>query len=64
MQESMAADSTTEELFDRYVHKIQQIKAEIAKVVIGQEEMINMMIFTLLSKGHILLEGSPGWQKA
>src|SRR5512137_1700678 len=64
MQESMAVDSTTEELFDRYVHKIQQIKAEIAKVVIGQEEMINMMIYTLLSKGHILLEGVPGLAKS
>jgi MoxR-like ATPase len=64
MQESMAADSTTTELFGQYAHKIQQIKAEIAKVVIGQEEMISMMIYTLLSKGHILLEGVPGLAKS
>ena len=64
MQDSMAADGTTTELFDQYAHKIQQIKAEIAKVVIGQEEMISLMIHTLLSKGHILLEGVPGLAKS
>lgn len=63
MQESMATGGTTE-LFDRYAHTIEQIKAEIAKVVIGQEEMIDLMIHTLLSKGHILLEGVPGLAKS
>jgi len=64
MQDSNAAGGATTELFDQYAHKIQQIKAEIAKVVIGQEEMISMMIYTLLSKGHILLEGVPGLAKS
>jgi MoxR-like ATPase len=64
MQNSMAVGSTITALFDQYAHKIQQIKTEIAKVVIGQEEMINLMIYTLLSKGHILLEGVPGLAKS
>ena len=64
MQDSLAAGGATTELFDQYAHKIQQIKAEIAKVVIGQEEMISLMINTLLSKGHILLEGVPGLAKS
>jgi MoxR-like ATPase len=63
MRENMKYD-TPPELFDRYADKIQQIKAEIAKVVIGQEEMISLMIHTLLSKGHILLEGVPGLAKS
>ena len=63
MQETMATGGTTE-LFDQYAHKIQQIKAEIAKVVIGQEEMISLMIHTFLAKGHILLEGVPGLAKS
>jgi len=63
MQNNMP-DGSTSELFDQYAHKIQQIKAEISKVVIGQEEMINLMIYTLLSKGHILLEGVPGLAKS
>ncbi len=60
----MELEGATEELFDHYAHKIQQIKDEIAKVVIGQEEMIGLMIHTLLSKGHILLEGVPGLAKS
>ena len=64
MQESIAVDGSTTELFDQYAHKIQQIKAEIAKVVIGQEEMISLMVHTFLSKGHILLEGVPGLAKS
>lgn len=42
----------------------QDIKAEIGKVVIGQEDMISLMICTLLSGGHILLEGVPGLAKS
>jgi MoxR-like ATPase len=64
MQDSLAAGGATTELFDQYARKIQQIKTEIAKVVIGQEEMISLMIHTLLSKGHILLEGVPGLAKS
>jgi MoxR-like ATPase len=64
MQDSMKTIATTEELFDHYAHKVQQIKAEIAKVLIGQDEMISLMIHTLLSKGHILLEGVPGLAKS
>ena len=64
MQDSRAAGGATTELFDQYAHKIQQVKAEIAKVVIGQEEMVSLMIYTHLSKGHILLEGVPGLAKS
>lgn len=64
MQDSIAGGSATTELFDHYAHRIQQVKAEIAKVIIGQEEMINLMIHTLLSKGHILVEGVPGLAKS
>jgi MoxR-like ATPase len=64
MQDSMAAGGKTSELFAQYAQKIQQIKTEIAKVVIGQEEMISLMIYTLLSRGHILLEGVPGLAKS
>lgn len=39
------------------------IKSEMGKVIIGQEEMIEMMIFTLLARGHILLQGVPGLAK-
>lgn len=55
---------STESRLNLYTQKIEQIKTEIAKVVIGQEEMIELMILSLLSKGHILLEGVPGLAKS
>jgi len=64
MQHSTESNINISELFDRYAHKVRHIKAEISKVVIGQDEMINLMIYTLLSKGHILLEGVPGLAKS
>ncbi|MBI5375322.1 MAG: MoxR family ATPase [Candidatus Schekmanbacteria bacterium] len=53
-----------EKRFNNYAAKISAIKAEIGKVIIGQEEMVDLMIHTLLSKGHILLEGVPGLAKS
>lgn len=50
--------------FERYTGVIRDIKTEIAKVVIGQEEMIDIILYTYLSKGHILLEGVPGLAKS
>jgi len=47
-----------------YAAKIRAIQAEIAKVVVGQEEMLALMIHALLAKGHILLEGVPGLAKS
>jgi MoxR-like ATPase len=58
------SDSQKENLFQVYVQKIKEVKAEIAKVIIGQREMVDLMIYTLLSKGHILLEGVPGLAKS
>ncbi len=50
--------------FNTYAQKIQSVKTEIAKVIIGQQELIDLMIYTLLSKGHMLLEGVPGLAKS
>jgi len=42
---------------------IQKIKNEIAKTIIGQDELIDSMLICLLTDGHILLEGVPGVAK-
>ncbi|MEL6686974.1 MAG: MoxR family ATPase [Pseudomonadota bacterium] len=39
------------------------IRAEIRKAIIGQDETIDLMLIALLSGGHILLEGVPGTAK-
>ncbi|PHR53112.1 MAG: ATPase [Arcobacter sp.] len=43
--------------------KITKIKNEVAKVVIGQEKMIDGLLIGLLCEGHILIEGIPGLAK-
>lgn len=44
-------------------HKINAIKEEISKAIIGQESMIDALLIGLLSSGHVLLEGVPGLAK-
>ena len=43
--------------------KIVDIKKEVAKVVVGQEKMIDSLLIALLCEGHILIEGVPGLAK-
>ncbi|ADV50127.1 MoxR family ATPase [Cellulophaga sp. E16_2] len=42
---------------------VDAIKAELAKVIIGQENFIELLIVSLLVDGHVLIEGVPGIAK-
>lgn len=42
---------------------VNTIKKELGKVIIGQEEFINLLIVALLADGHVLIEGVPGVAK-
>lgn len=42
---------------------IGNIKAEVKKVLVGQEPLLDSLILALVSDGHILLEGVPGLAK-
>ena len=42
---------------------VDRIRAEIHKVVVGQEKMIESLLIGLICQGHILLEGVPGLAK-
>ncbi|MBU2587740.1 MAG: ATP-binding protein, partial [Alphaproteobacteria bacterium] len=39
------------------------IRAEIAKAIVGQEAMVDMLLTAMLSEGHVLMEGPPGTAK-
>lgn len=45
------------------VDKLPKLKKEIAKVIVGQEEVLDEVLITLLAGGHCLLEGVPGLAK-
>ncbi|MBX7127034.1 MAG: AAA family ATPase [Cyclobacteriaceae bacterium] len=43
--------------------KINKVYSEVAKVVVGQEYMVNRLLIGLFTNGHVLLEGVPGLAK-
>lgn len=42
---------------------VEKIRSEIGKVIVGQNEMINLLITAILADGHVLIEGVPGVAK-
>ena len=48
---------------DQLVDKHQALKKEIAKVIVGQEEVINQILLSIYTGGHSLLIGVPGLAK-
>ncbi|WP_299049139.1 MoxR family ATPase [uncultured Polaribacter sp.] len=42
---------------------IVNVKKELKKVIVGQKEMMDLLIVALLSNGHVLIEGVPGVAK-
>ncbi|MGE5478913.1 MAG: AAA family ATPase [Chloroflexota bacterium] len=42
---------------------IETLQMEIAKVIVGQKQMVDRLLIGLLARGHVLLEGAPGLAK-
>ena len=42
---------------------VTKIREEVAKVIVGQEKLIDRLILAMVTGGHILLEGVPGLAK-
>lgn len=42
---------------------VTNIRAEIGKIIVGQERTVDLLIAALLSDGHVLIEGVPGVAK-
>jgi len=41
----------------------QKIKAELANVIVGQDQVVNELLLAIFSRGHCILEGVPGLAK-
>ncbi len=48
---------------EEFQRKYSLIKSEIARIVVGQQEIVDSLIEALLCNGHVLLEGIPGLGK-
>ena len=42
---------------------VNSIRNEIKKIIVGQDEMVKLIITALLADGHVLIEGVPGVAK-
>ncbi|MEM6346841.1 MAG: MoxR family ATPase [Bacteroidota bacterium] len=54
---------TEVEAADALASKYKELKKEISKVIIGQEEVVDNLLIALFCKGHTLLVGVPGLAK-
>lgn len=48
---------------DQLVKHYQELKNEIHKVIVGQDEVVDQVLISIFSKGHCLLVGVPGLAK-
>src|SRR3954470_24860651 len=55
--------STVEKSVQEIIASLNNLKQEIKKVIVGQEETIDQLLITFLAGGHALLEGVPGLAK-
>lgn len=51
------------EAADDFVLRVQNLKKETAKVIVGQEDVVNSVLTSIFSNGHCLLVGVPGLAK-
>jgi MoxR-like ATPase len=49
--------------FDQAHQLLRQLQAEIQKVVIGQDAVVQQVLMALIARGHVLVEGVPGLGK-
>jgi len=62
MPKSPLSDDSKQKVRDANA-KLDRLKKEIAKAVVGQQALIDRLIIVLLCNGHVLLEGVPGIAK-
>jgi MoxR-like ATPase len=58
----MSVEAIKEEL-DGFRRDFQRLRAEIGKLIVGQDEIVEGTLAALIAGGHVLLEGVPGLGK-
>jgi MoxR-like ATPase len=53
----------SEALLQQAVERLNGVRREIAKIIVGQDDVVEGVLICLLSAGHVLLEGVPGLGK-
>ncbi len=59
----MTHPAVADEQFRELTRLIEAVRAEVGRVIVGQEYLVNRLLIALLCNGHILIEGMPGLAK-
>src|SRR5437899_1051893 len=62
-QAASIGDIDPASVLEQLAPRVQEVQQEIAKVIIGQEEVISGALYALFARGHCLLMGVPGLAK-
>ena len=54
---------TEEQTVEQIIHGYDQIKTELGKTIVGQQEVIDEILISLFAGGHCLITGAPGLAK-
>jgi MoxR-like ATPase len=60
---SQSGEKPFGEQVESLAEKIADVKREISKAIVGQNEVVDGVLMALLAGGHVLLEGAPGLGK-
>jgi MoxR-like ATPase len=69
MENNMESNQANEESFQDRIDlsgikkTMEEIHAEVDKLLIGQEDMVELLLVSLIARGHVLIEGNPGVAK-
>ena len=55
--------STTSTPFSHAAQILQRLRDEIAKAMVGQREVVELLLIAIVASGHVLIEGVPGLGK-
>src|SRR6202045_2068742 len=61
--EGQKGDNPLGQQAESLAEKMQEVRAEISKAIVGQGEVVDGVLTALLAGGHVLLEGAPGLGK-
>jgi MoxR-like ATPase len=51
------------QVLDKAAERLNQVRTEIGRVIVGQQDVVDGVLICLLAGGHVLLEGVPGLGK-
>lgn len=62
-EEKLPAENDVRALMDNFRNAMARLRTEVSKVIVGQEEVVDHLLITLLVGGHCLITGMPGTAK-